>query len=69
LIEYAKTPTPALVENPDPIYEPMQSISPSFNGSADLPVNPSDSHVFRLHRLLIDLGSVTEAEIKPFLNL
>lgn len=69
LILYAKDPAPALAERPDPLYEPMQSIKPSFNGSADLPVNPSDSHVFRLHRLLIDLGTVTEAEIKPFLNL
>ena len=69
LIEYAGNPLPALAEKPDPLYEPMQSIKPSFNGSADLPVNPSDSHVFRLHRLLIDLGTVTEAEIEPFLNL
>jgi hypothetical protein len=53
----------------DSIYEPMSDIKPSFNSGADLPVNPSDSHVFRLHRLLIDLGTVTEDEIKPFLNL
>ncbi|NJA06288.1 hypothetical protein HC024_11230 [Methylococcaceae bacterium WWC4] len=69
LIGYAKNPTPATGNSPDPIYEPMRSLIPSFNGTADLPVNPSDSHVFRLHRLLIDLGTVTEAEIKPFLNI
>lgn len=69
LIGYAKDPTPALTEKPDPIYEPMRSLNPSFNGTVDLPVNPSDSHVFRLHRLLIDLETITESEIKPFLNL
>ncbi|CAG1022120.1 hypothetical protein MTYM_01496 [Methylococcales bacterium] len=69
LIEYAKSPTPALGNTPDPVYEPMRSLIPSFNGTADLPVNPSDSHVFRLHRLLIDLGTITETEIKPFLNI
>ncbi|WP_225587391.1 KAP family P-loop NTPase fold protein [Methylomonas fluvii] len=68
LIGYANNPPPPLA-TPDPIFEPMRSLVPSFNGTADLPVNPSDSHVFRLHRLLIDLGTVIEAEIKPFLNL
>jgi hypothetical protein len=69
LIGYANNPTPASGDSYDPIYEPMRSLIPSINGSSDLPVNPSDSHVFRLHRLLIDLGTVIEAEIKPFLNL
>jgi hypothetical protein len=68
VIAFAKTPN-AESTAPNPVHEPMSDIKPSFNGTDDLPVNPSDSHVFRLHKLLIDLGSVTESEIKSFLNL
>jgi hypothetical protein len=68
VITFSKTP-PSASQAPDPVYEPLSDIKPSFDGTVDLPVNPSDSHVFRLHRLLIDLDTVTESEIKPFLNL
>ncbi|MGZ8942398.1 MAG: KAP family P-loop NTPase fold protein [Methylobacter sp.] len=68
LINFAKAP-PIISTAYDPVYEPMSDIIPSFNGSEDLPVNPSDSHVFRLHPLLIELDSITSSEIKHFLNL
>lgn len=46
---------------------PMQGIQPSVASARELPVNPSDSNVFRLHRLLQQLAQVTDIEIKPFL--
>jgi hypothetical protein len=68
VITFAETP-PISTSGSDPIFEPMSDIKPSFSGTNDLPTNPSDSNVFRLHRLLIDMQSITEAELKPFLNL
>ncbi|MCX7099434.1 MAG: P-loop NTPase fold protein [Methylococcales bacterium] len=50
------------------IYEPMKSIKPSYSGTDKLPTNPSDSHVFRLHELFINLGTVLAAELQPFLG-
>lgn len=50
-------------------FEPMKSIKPSFTGTDKLPTNPSDSHVFRLHELFIGLGTVTAAELQPFLGI
>lgn len=50
-------------------YKPMLCILPSRDADRDLPVNPSDSNVFRLHQLLMDLSQITVDEIKPFINL
>lgn len=50
-------------------FSPMSSVLPSMVGSERLPVNPSDSNVFRLHELLKDLESITEEEIQPYLEL
>lgn len=49
------------------VYSPMQGIQPSVNSAGELPVNPSDSNVFRLHQLLQQLAQITVIEIKPFL--
>lgn len=49
------------------VYSPMQGIHPSVNSTGELPVNPSDSNVFRLHQLLQKLAQITDIEIKPFL--
>ena len=40
-----------------------------MNGSNELPVNPSDSNVFRLHQLLVEMETITAEEIKPFVVL
>jgi hypothetical protein len=48
--------------------EPMKGIKPSFDGNQELPTNPSDSNVFRLHQLFIDLKTVTKDEITKFLG-
>ena len=50
-------------------YSPMKGIRPSMNGSNELPVNPSDSNVFRLHQLLVEMETITAEEIKPFVVL
>jgi len=50
-------------------YSPMSGMLASRDASGDLPVNPSDSNVFRLHGLLQDLKSITAIEIQPFINL
>lgn len=49
------------------VYSPMQGIQPSVDSARELPVNPSDSNVFRLHQLLQKLAQITDIEIKPFL--
>ncbi len=49
------------------VYSPMQGMQPSVNSAGELPVNPSDSNVFRLHQLLQKLAQITDIEIKPFL--
>ncbi len=49
---------------------PMQEFVPSEDKSRNaLPVNPSDSNVWRLHRLLASLNPVTRKELEPFLRL
>lgn len=51
------------------VYSPMQGIHPSKNSDKELPVNPSDSNVFRMHQLLEDLEIIPANEIKLFINL
>lgn len=51
------------------LYKPMHGILPSRDANGELPVNPSDSNVFRLHQLLVDLSQITVDEIKSFINL
>jgi hypothetical protein len=63
VINYAKNP-----EEGNPLYGPMAELLPSIKGDQALPVNPSDSNVFRLHGLFGTLHSITEDEIKPFLT-
>jgi len=53
----------------DKMFEPMATIKPSMNEDTELPTNPSDSNVFRLHALLIELDTISIDEIKPLLNL
>ena len=53
----------------DPRYRPMRGLLRSRDATGDLPVNPSDSNVFRLHAILGDLGVVTADELRPFLGL
>jgi hypothetical protein len=50
-------------------FSPMADVLPSRTEGERLPVNPSDSNVFRLHELLDNLEVITEEEIKPFLTL
>ena len=50
------------------VREPMNGIKPSAEGAKELPTNPSDSNIFRLHQLFIDLDTITESEIKIFLG-
>jgi hypothetical protein len=50
-------------------YVPMKGIIRSMSVNGPLPTNPSDSHVFRLHTLFASLGTITEAELKPFLGI
>jgi hypothetical protein len=66
VVDYAKTPDPA-----NPLHKPMEDLQPSFDGDKQLPVNPSDSNVFRLHRLFKDLDTqapIIEDELKPYLG-
>jgi hypothetical protein len=51
----------------------MEDLKPSLSvsGVEQLPVNPSDSNVFRLHRLFKDLDTqapIIEDELKPYLG-
>jgi hypothetical protein len=55
VIAYAKTP-PAYPLTPTSIYEPMRNIAPCYDAQQELPTNPSDSNVFRLHSLLRELA-------------
>lgn len=50
------------------VREPMNGIKPSAEGAKELPTNPSDSNIFRLHQLFTDLDTITESEIKIFLG-
>lgn len=50
-------------------YSPMKGIQPSRNAALELPVNPSDSNVFRLHDLLLVIKTIAVEEIKPFVVL
>ena len=57
----------AYAEKPDessPTYAPMHEIRPSIKDDKELPVNPSDSNVFRLHQLLMNLNEITENDMK-----
>lgn len=47
---------------------PMKGIQPSYDGSTLLPTNPSDSNVFRLHKLLLALDTLRGEDIAPFLE-
>jgi hypothetical protein len=50
-------------------FAPMTDVLPSRTEGERLPVNPSDSNVFRLHELLDDLDVITKDEIEPYLTL
>jgi hypothetical protein len=50
-------------------FRPMQGIFPTMDGEQNLPVNPSDANVWRLHELINSLETVTRDEITPFLRL
>lgn len=63
LFEYATTSSPDMDK-----FRPMHGIIPSRNTQEELPVNPSDSNVFRLHQLLADLDEPLVGEINPFLS-
>ncbi|WP_319547654.1 P-loop NTPase fold protein [Desulfogranum marinum] len=64
VVEYASSQD---LNNED--YLPMRGIKPSMSVDKELPVNPSDSNVFRLHQLLIDLRTIGSEEILLFTNL
>ncbi|MEM7020015.1 MAG: P-loop NTPase fold protein, partial [Pseudomonadota bacterium] len=67
-IDYATTDDDPNILKEDPRFGPMQDIIPSMRGSQALPVNPSDSNVFRLHTLFSALSSVGQDEVRLFLN-
>jgi hypothetical protein len=48
-------------------YKPMEYIVPAREADHDVPVNPSDSNVFRSHQMLQDLEQITDVELNPFL--
>lgn len=50
-------------------FKPLAALIPSRVWGKSLPVNPSDSNVFRLHELLDDLKAITEEELTPYLRL
>jgi len=54
VIAYAKNPPDP--STPTSIYEPMRGIVPCYDAQQELPTNPSDSNVFRLHSLLRELA-------------
>lgn len=67
VLEYAENYEESMQSNQ--IFEPMKGIKPSLlKGGKELPTNPSDSNVFRLHELFKDLGSITYNDITPFLG-
>ena len=66
VIGYAKDDNTEISDLPTK-YEPMKDIIPSFSDGADLPRNPSDINVFRLHELFKDLDTVTSDEIQSLL--
>lgn len=49
------------------LYAPMSDLVLPMDKNGEYPVNPSDSNVFRLQKLFIDLNPILEDEIKPFL--
>lgn len=65
VILYAKNPSAVDRE----ILVPMSGIKPSYDKDKDLPTNPSDSNVFRLHKLFTALATVTKSELQPFLGI
>lgn len=65
VILYAKNPSALDKE----ILVPMSGIKPSYDKDKDLPTNPSDSNVFRLHELFTELATVTKSELQPFLGI
>lgn len=62
VIGFAKSPD---VDNS--IYEPMKNLIPPIQGDKTIPVNPSDTNVFRIQKLLIELNSISTEEIRPFI--
>ncbi len=56
----------SLRENPG--YAPMRELQASFGNQEELPVNPSDGNVFRLHQLFFDLADIERDEIEIFLR-
>jgi hypothetical protein len=65
VVNFAKKPPNKADDYP----QPMQGIIVSINEKNDeLPTNPSDGNIFRLHQLFIALDTVLEIEIKPFLD-
>ncbi|MCP4488494.1 MAG: hypothetical protein GY820_14415 [Gammaproteobacteria bacterium] len=66
VINYSTVEVEAMQEDR---FAPMSSVLPSMVGTERLPVNPSDSNVFRLHELLKNLEVMTEEEILPYLML
>jgi hypothetical protein len=72
VITYARNPPayPLSTSTLNRTYEPMRDIIPCYEGTAmdKFPTNPSDSNVFRLHELFRDLVSITDHELKPFLD-
>jgi len=67
VITYADTSGDQIL---DARFQPMAGIvSTKGETGGRLPVNPSDSNVFRIHEMLAELQAVTEDEIKPFLRL
>ncbi len=47
-------------------YRPMRDIIPAVDEGVESPVNPSDSNVFRLHKLFRGLEPVAAHEINHF---
>jgi hypothetical protein len=75
VVTYAKTP-PLDPQNPTSMFEPMRNIIPCYDTQQELPTNPSDSNVFRLHEIFRVLVPTTVSnlafdladELKPFLD-
>lgn len=72
VVMYAQKPETIEMDESKPAYDPMfkamKKLIPSFGKDKELPTNPSDGNVFRLHKLFIDLNAVDANEIKAFLD-
>jgi hypothetical protein len=67
VIDYSKAELKAMKE--DRFAPIWTTVIPSMAGAKRLPVNPSDSNVFRLHKLLADLKQIAVQEFLPYLRL